>query len=91
MHRRELATPTTARRSPHAARTAAGALLTRRLLCVSGKGGSGKTTVSAALGLAASSLGRRTIVCDLAGGDPLGRAFAVHRDRPGEVALTENL
>ena len=34
----------------------------RRLLYVTGKGGVGKTTVAAALGLAAAQAGRRTIV-----------------------------
>ncbi len=42
-------------------------LLRRRLIFVTGKGGVGKTTVSLALGLAASRNGMRTIVADLEG------------------------
>jgi hypothetical protein len=37
------------------------------LVIVTGKGGTGRTTVAAALGLAAASEGRRTIVCEVAG------------------------
>ncbi|MCC5953799.1 MAG: ArsA family ATPase [Acidimicrobiia bacterium] len=40
-------------------------LLDRKLLFVTGKGGVGKTTVAAALGLAAASLGKRTLVCEV--------------------------
>jgi len=38
------------------------ALLSRRLLVVTGKGGVGKTTISAVLGLVAARAGKRTIV-----------------------------
>ncbi|MEA3020870.1 MAG: hypothetical protein QOI47_2394 [Actinomycetota bacterium] len=41
------------------------ALLDRRLLFVTGKGGVGKTTVAAALGLLAAREGRRTLVCEV--------------------------
>jgi len=57
----------------------------RRLLYVTGKGGVGKTTVAAALGLAAASAGRRTIVCEVAEQDRVSRAFK----REGVVAETE--
>ncbi|MBK9179326.1 MAG: ArsA family ATPase [Acidimicrobiales bacterium] len=40
-------------------------LLSRRLLFVTGKGGVGKTTVAAALGLLAAERGRRTLVCEV--------------------------
>ncbi|HEV3229861.1 MAG TPA: ArsA-related P-loop ATPase [Solirubrobacteraceae bacterium] len=40
-------------------------LLNTNLLFVTGKGGAGKTTVAAALGLVASRQGRRTIVCEM--------------------------
>jgi hypothetical protein len=40
-------------------------LLHRPLIFVTGKGGVGKTTVAAALGLAAAADGRRTIVCEV--------------------------
>jgi anion-transporting ArsA/GET3 family ATPase len=42
-------------------------LLDRDMLFVTGKGGVGKTTVTAALALAGARTGRRTIVCELAG------------------------
>jgi anion-transporting ArsA/GET3 family ATPase len=41
-------------------------LLDKRLLVVTGKGGVGKTTVAAALGLMAARQGKRTIVCEVA-------------------------
>ncbi|MGO9195757.1 MAG: ArsA family ATPase [Acidimicrobiales bacterium] len=40
-------------------------LLSRRLLFVTGKGGVGKTTVAAALGLLAAEHGKRTLVCEV--------------------------
>ncbi len=40
-------------------------LLARRLLFVTGKGGVGKTTVAAALGLLAAEQGKRTLVCEV--------------------------
>jgi anion-transporting ArsA/GET3 family ATPase len=57
----------------------------RKLLYVTGKGGVGKTTVAAALGLAAAGAGRRTIVCEVAEQDRVSRAFR----RQGVVAETE--
>jgi anion-transporting ArsA/GET3 family ATPase len=64
----------------------------RRLLYVTGKGGVGKTTVAAALGLAAARLGRRTIVCEVAEQDRMSRAFARHGVRPEmEVELAQDL
>jgi anion-transporting ArsA/GET3 family ATPase len=67
-------------------------LQNRRLLYVTGKGGVGKTTVAAALGLAAAEAGRRTIVCEVAEQHRVSRAFR----REGvtsetEVELAENL
>jgi len=40
-------------------------LLDRRLLFVTGKGGVGKTSVAAALGMLAASQGKRTLVCEV--------------------------
>ncbi|MET0771405.1 MAG: ArsA family ATPase [Solirubrobacteraceae bacterium] len=67
-------------------------LLDRTLLYVTGKGGVGKTTVAAALGMAAAERGRRTIVCEVAEQDRVSRAFAregVQREQ--EIELAPNL
>jgi anion-transporting ArsA/GET3 family ATPase len=42
-------------------------LLDKRLVLVTGKGGVGKTTVAAALGLAAARQGKRVVVCEVTG------------------------
>jgi anion-transporting ArsA/GET3 family ATPase len=64
----------------------------RTLLYVTGKGGVGKTTVAAAIGLAAARLGRRTIVCEVAEQDRMSRAFARQGVRPEqEVELSQDL
>ncbi len=64
----------------------------RAVLYVTGKGGVGKTTVAAALGLAAAARGRRTIVCEVAEQDRVSRAFAREGvRREAEVELAENL
>jgi hypothetical protein len=67
-------------------------LLDKHLIYVTGKGGVGKTTVSAALGLAAAAAGRRTIVCEVAHQDRVSRAFArrgVHEET--EIELEQGL
>src|SRR3954454_8143952 len=64
----------------------------RAVLYVTGKGGVGKTTVAAALGLAAARTGRRTIVCEVAEQDRMSRAFARHGVRAEqEVELARDL
>ncbi len=64
----------------------------RRLLYVTGKGGVGKTTVAAALGMAAARAGRRTIVCEVADQDRVSRAFRREGVVPEtEVQLADNL
>ena len=64
----------------------------RSLLYVTGKGGVGKTTVAAALGLAAARTGRRTIVCEVAEQDRMSRAFARQGVRPEqEVAARRRI
>jgi anion-transporting ArsA/GET3 family ATPase len=55
-------------------------LLTKPLLVVTGKGGVGKSTVAAALGMAAAARGRRTIVAEVAARDDVSRALG---DAPG--------
>src|SRR5215468_9910804 len=44
-------------------------LLSRRLVLVTGKGGTGKTSIAAALGLLAARSGVRTVVVELGGSD----------------------
>jgi anion-transporting ArsA/GET3 family ATPase len=50
-------------------------LLDKRLLFVTGKGGVGKSTVAAALGVAAARRGKRTIICEVAQQDRIARVF----------------
>jgi anion-transporting ArsA/GET3 family ATPase len=61
-------------------------LLDRRLLFVTGKGGVGKTTVSAALGLVAAAQGRRTLVCEV---DAKGSVSALLEAGPVGFTPTE--
>jgi hypothetical protein len=67
------------------------ALLDKRLVFVTGKGGVGKSTVSAALGLAASRAGRRTIVVELAHQDRLARALGVEDSHFREAPVHDGL
>ncbi|MFP5363352.1 MAG: ArsA family ATPase [Thermoleophilia bacterium] len=60
-------------------------LLERRLLVVTGKGGVGKTTVAAALGLVAARAGKRTIVAEVARRGDVASAF----DRDGSQPFEE--
>jgi anion-transporting ArsA/GET3 family ATPase len=54
-------------------------LFDHSLLVVTGKGGVGKSTVAAALGLAASRRGLRTIVAEVAARDDVSRALGADR------------
>jgi anion-transporting ArsA/GET3 family ATPase len=54
-------------------------MLDRRLIVVTGKGGVGKTTVSAALGLLGARRGLRTIVVEVTGGQAGGDAAGTGR------------
>jgi hypothetical protein len=68
------------------------ALLSRRLLVVTGKGGVGKTTVAAALGLVAARAGKRTIVAEVARRGDVASVFDREGSRPfEEVRLAPNL
>lgn len=67
-------------------------ILDRPLVIVTGKGGTGKTTVAAALGLAAVARGGRAIVCEVGRQQRLPSLFGVPRPRPGdEVRLARGL
>lgn len=64
----------------------------RELLVLSGKGGVGKTTLSAALGLLASERGLRTIVVELGEQSRVPSLFgAVDRERGAEIQLQDRL
>jgi len=66
--------------------------LDRKLLVVTGKGGVGKTTIAAALGLLAARGGRRTIVVEVGEESRLPRLFGIARPQPGvETVLQERL
>jgi anion-transporting ArsA/GET3 family ATPase len=52
-------------------------LLDRKLLFVSGKGGTGKTSVAAALADLAVRQGKRTLVCEMDAKGALATAFEV--------------
>ncbi len=67
------------------------ALLDRRLIFVTGKGGVGKSTVATALGLIAARRGLRTIVAELASQERVQRAFEHEGERFREVELAPGL
>ncbi len=58
-------------------------LLERRLVIVTGKGGTGKTTVTAALGLAAARRGRRVLVAEVGRQAQLPTLFGAATTTPG--------
>jgi anion-transporting ArsA/GET3 family ATPase len=67
-------------------------LLERRLLVVTGKGGVGKTTISAALAVSAASAGARTIVVELGGQQRMPELFGHPARETGvETRLRERL
>jgi anion-transporting ArsA/GET3 family ATPase len=67
-------------------------LLDRRLVVVTGKGGVGKTTIAAALGVLAARSGRRTIVVEVGDHGRLAELFAVRGSQPGqETRLADGL
>jgi anion-transporting ArsA/GET3 family ATPase len=66
-------------------------MLDKRLLFVTGKGGVGKSTIAIAMGLAASSRGKRTIVCEVAGQETASRVFRRAEIGFHEVKVAENL
>ncbi len=64
-------------------------LLARKLVVVSGKGGVGKTTISAALGSLAAAEGRRTIVVEVGEQSRLRGLWGAVRGAPGEETRLE--
>jgi hypothetical protein len=67
------------------------ALLDKRLVVVMGKGGVGKTSVAAALGLLAARLGRRTVVCEVAQQERLAGLFGARDVGHRELELAPGL
>jgi len=66
-------------------------LLDRRLVVVSGKGGTGKTTVSAALAVLASRSGKRVLICEMDAKGSLAAAFDVGSLPFDAVEVSPNL
>jgi anion-transporting ArsA/GET3 family ATPase len=66
-------------------------LLDKRLLFVAGKGGVGRTTVAASLGLLAARRGKRTIVVEVAGQERVSKSFRHAGVGYRETELAENL
>jgi anion-transporting ArsA/GET3 family ATPase len=66
-------------------------LLDKRLIVVTGKGGVGKTTVAAALGLIAARAGKRTVICEVAEQERLADLFGVDASGHEERKLAEDL
>ena len=67
-------------------------LLDKRLVFVTGKGGVGKSTVAAALGLRAARQGRRTIVAEIGGRGDVQRMFGARSAAAaGELELAPGL
>ncbi|MFL5781270.1 MAG: ArsA family ATPase [Thermoleophilaceae bacterium] len=67
------------------------ALIDKRLVFVAGKGGVGRTTVAAALGLAAARSGKRTIVCEVAGQERVSATLGHEGSGFHETELAPNL
>jgi len=66
-------------------------MLDKRLLFVTGKGGVGKSTIAAALGLAAAAQGKRTIICEIGSQEHTSQLFRRGQIGFHEVELEENL
>ena len=66
-------------------------LLDKRLVFVTGKGGTGKTTVAAAMGLAAARAGKRTIVVEVSSQERMSRAFRNEGIGHEQTELADNL
>jgi|SRR3954447_3739541 anion-transporting ArsA/GET3 family ATPase len=66
-------------------------LLSKRLLMVTGKGGTGKSTVAAALGLACAAQGRRTVLAEVGGQQRIARLFGRTGAGPEPRAVAPNL
>ena len=68
-----------------------GSILDKRLVWITGKGGVGKSTVAAALGMAGARRGKRTIVCEVGEQDRLSRLFRAEGVGGDELELEDGL
>src|SRR5919198_1211437 len=66
-------------------------LLDKRVVFVTGKGGVGRSTVAAALGLVSAGRGQRTILVEVAAPEQLSRAFQREGVGPRETELSPGL
>jgi anion-transporting ArsA/GET3 family ATPase len=66
-------------------------LLDKRLLIITGKGGTGKSSVGAAVALVSAREGRRTLVCEVNGNDRVTQLLGAPPAGPPLAALAENL
>jgi anion-transporting ArsA/GET3 family ATPase len=66
-------------------------LLDKRLVFVTGKGGVGKSTISIALGLAATARGKRTIICEISSQENASRVFRRAKVGFHEVEVADDL
>ena len=66
-------------------------LLDHRILIVTGKGGVGKTTLCAALGLAASQQGAKTLIVETSGARRIASIFGLRSDGYKTTQLTPRL
>ena len=66
-------------------------LLDRKLVFVTGKGGVGKTTIGAALGLLAASKGKRTLLCEMDAKGDLASSFETSPTTFEEREVAPNL
>src|SRR3954471_23302747 len=67
-----------------------GVLLDKRLVVVMGKGGVGRTTVAAALGLTAARAGKRVMIAEVAQQERLSRVFRKEGVGYSETELADN-
>jgi anion-transporting ArsA/GET3 family ATPase len=67
------------------------AILDRRIVFLTGKGGVGKSTVAAALGLVATRRGKRTIICEVAQQERMSSVFHTQGVGYRETEIAEDL
>src|SRR5262249_55826024 len=66
-------------------------LLDKRLLIVTGKGGTGKSVTTAALALLCAGKGKRTLVCEINGDDRVAKLLGISPSSPEISQRAENL